>query len=195
VQTIRRLETEQAELKRTVGLLREELDARQRQTGASTELLEDLHRELRAQKKLAGLTDLRGAGLEILLDDSDRPSSGNVGDHLVHAYDLRDVLSLLWLGGAEAIAVNRERIVNSTSVYCVGSTVLVNDTRLSPPYRVRVVGNQQQMTKLLENPGYLSELKNRRDRVGVQFDVARSQEVAVPAYKGSLPLRYAKPGS
>ena len=46
MQTVRQLELEQAELKRTVGLLREELDARQQEMGSSTKLLEGLNSEL-----------------------------------------------------------------------------------------------------------------------------------------------------
>jgi len=216
LQTIRQLEFEQAELKRTVGLLREELDARQREMGASTELLEDLHSELIAQKVRAGLTDAGGPGVQIVLDDSHRAlgpsrplgrtwdltgpeyvgsSEGRTSDYLIHDYDLRDVVSVLWMAGAEAIAINDERIVSGSSIYCVGSTVLVNDTRLSPPYQVSAIGDPRRLLDYIENPGYLSELKVRRARAGVRLEALPVESVAVPAYRGSLPLRYAKPGS
>jgi uncharacterized protein YlxW (UPF0749 family) len=195
MQTILRLELEQAELKRKVGLLREELDAQQQAMGSSTRLLEDLNVELTRQKTLAGLVDARGEGVEITLDDSPRPSGGSASDHLIHDYDLRDVVNLMWIAGAEAIAINDERIVNSSSVYCVGSTVLVNDTRLSPPYKVKAIGTPRVLLDYIENPGYLSELKMRQARVGVRLEPVLVESVFVPAYMGSLPLKYAKPGS
>lgn len=77
-QMVRQLELEQAELKRTVGLLREELDARQRAMGSSTKLFEGLSSELMAQKMRAGLVDVQGPGVEIILDDSHR-LSGEIG--------------------------------------------------------------------------------------------------------------------
>lgn len=195
MQTIRQLELEQAELKRTVGLLREELDARQQAMGSSTKLYEDLDRELMAQKMRAGLVGAYGPGVEIIVDDSHRPSGGSASDHLIHDYDLRDVVSLLWMAGAEAIAINDERIVNSSSLYCVGSTVLVNNTRLSPPYQIRAIGDPTRLLDHIENPGYLGELKMRQARVGVRFESLAAESVLVPAYRGSLPLQYAKPGS
>jgi uncharacterized protein YlxW (UPF0749 family) len=216
LQTIRQLEFEQAELKRTVGLLREELDARQREMGASTELLEDLHSELIAQKVRAGLTDAEGPGVQIVLDDSHRAlsprrplgrtwdltgpdyvrlSEASTSDYLIHDYDLRDVVSLLWMAGAEAIAINGERIVSGSSIYCVGSTILVNDTRLSPPYQVSAIGDPRRLLDHVGNPGYLSELKLRRARAGVRLEALQAESVLAPAYRGSLPLRYAKPGS
>jgi uncharacterized protein YlxW (UPF0749 family) len=194
-QTTYELELEQAELKRMVGLLREELDAYQQQVGTSTGLLEDLHSELILQKLRAGLIDSRGPGLRIVLDDSPSASIGNVNDHLVHDYDLRDVVSVLWLAGAEAIAINGERIVNSTSIYCVGSTVLVNDTRLSPPYEIRAIGDPSRLLDYVENPGYLNGLKARQARVGVKVEVSRVESMLVSAFQGSLSFVYAKPGS
>lgn len=195
MEAIRQLELEQAELKRTVGLLREELSSRQREMGASTGLLEDLHSELVAQKMRAGLSDVQGPGLQVVLDDSRRFSAGNASEHLVHDYDLRDVVALLWIAGAEAIAINDERIVNSSSIYCVGSTVLVNDTRLSPPYSINAIGDARRLLDHVENPGYLSELKLRRARVGVRLESFPLESIVVPAYQGSLPLKHAKPGS
>jgi uncharacterized protein YlxW (UPF0749 family) len=194
-ETIRQLELEQAELKRTVGLLREELNSHQREMGANTGLLEDLHSELVTQKMLAGLSGVQGPGLQVILADSQRPSVGNTSEHLVHDYDLRDVVALLWLAGAEAVAINDERIVNSSSIYCVGSTVLVNDTRLSPPYSVSAIGDARRLLEYVENPGYLRELKLRRARVGVRLEASPIDSIVIPAYQGSLPLKYARPGS
>jgi uncharacterized protein YlxW (UPF0749 family) len=200
--TIHQLELEQEELKRTVGLLRERLDARQGETGASAETLDGLRNELLQEKMRAGLVDVRGPGIQLVLDDSDRvPTAGDrlptgsANDYLVHDHDLRDAISLLWSAGAEAIAVNGERIVASSSVYCVGSTVMVNDTRLSPPYRISAIGDPSLLRDTVENPGYLGELKNRRSRYGVRLDILRVESIVVPAYRGSLPLRYAQPGS
>ena len=42
----------------------------------------------------------------------------------------------LWLAGAEAIAVNGERIVGSTAVIDIGGSILVNSAYLAPPYTI-----------------------------------------------------------
>jgi uncharacterized protein YlxW (UPF0749 family) len=89
------------------------------------------------------------------------PAGYDAANYLVHDYELRDVVNLLWLAGAEAVAVNDERLVASTSIYCVGSTVIVNETRLSPPYDVRAIGNAAQLENTLQDPGVLKKLKSR----------------------------------
>ena len=194
-QAMRQLELEQEELKRAVGRLRGELDAAQEEVMASTGMLDGLRAELARQKMHAGLIAVRGPGVRVTLDDSRlAPREGEI-DLLIHDYDLRDVIYVLWLGGAEAMAINGERVVNSTSVYCVGSTIMVNDTRLSPPYELSAVGDSVQMQEYLRNPGYLSELRERCEDFGLGMESVRVDAVTLPAYRGSLPKWFLQPGS
>ena len=192
--TIDQLELEQIELKRQVSVLRRELDSRQQRAVANTDSLEGVRSELLAQRARAGLTALRGQGIVVRLDDSSRTMSGNAADLLVHDYDLRDVVTVLWLAGAEAMSINGERIVYSTSIYCVGSTIMVNDTRLSPPFEIAAIGDAVALQDHVRNPGYLSDLKMRSERHGVQIEVVRADSLTVPAYQGSVSLRFAQPG-
>jgi len=112
----------------------------------------------------------------------------------VHEYHLRDVVNLLWNAGAEAISINDERLVNTTSIYCVGSTIMVNDTRLSPPYEIRAIGDRKQIEAFLEDPAYLTEIRQRAKAYGLQFKVSWANTVDIPAYLGTFRLRYANAG-
>jgi len=194
-QAIRLLELEQAELKAQVSHLRSTLAARQAEAAGSKDLLEDLQAELALQRARAGLMPVSGPGIRVTLTDSTRSWGGRADDLLIHDFDLRDVISLLWLAGAEAISVNGERVVHSTSVYCVGSTILVNDTRLAPPYVILAIGDPDRLEETLRNPGYLRDLRERVQRLGVGLVLARSASVTTPAYRGSVVQRFAQPGS
>jgi uncharacterized protein YlxW (UPF0749 family) len=193
-QAIRLLELEQAELKAQVSRLRDTLNVRQAQAAGGKNLLEDLQKELAIQRARAGLIAVRGPGIRVTLTDSTRDLAGRSDDLLVHDFDLRDVVSLLWLAGAEAISVNGERVVLSTSVYCVGSTILVNDTRLGPPYTILAIGDPDRLGDYLRNSGYLRDLKERVDRFGVGLTFAPSEFVTIPAYKGSIVQQFVEPG-
>jgi len=192
--TIARLEAEQDALKAEVAQLRQQLDERQQQRGQSADLLRGLAEELARQKVLAGLVALHGPGVEVVLNDSNRqvvPSAVNPELYLVHDYDLRDVVNLLWAAGSEAISVNGERIVASTSIYCVGATIMVNDTRLSPPYVIHAIGPSEQQESLLKNPRFLADLRNRVAAYGLAFTVAQAADIQVPAYRGGFGALYA----
>ncbi|MFQ5812120.1 MAG: DUF881 domain-containing protein [Anaerolineae bacterium] len=198
--TINRLEAEQGELKENIGRMREQLDEYRRELAANTEMLKEINAELERQKMMAGLLAVEGGGVQVTLDDGLRSKLGirsgaaDSNDYLIHEYDLRDVVNLLWMAGSEAIAVNDERIVATTSIYCVGSTVMVNDTRLSPPYLIQAVGNPVAQEDVLRNPGYLKDIKRKAELYGVQFTVNRIGMLTLPAYKGGFPIHYAQLG-
>jgi uncharacterized protein YlxW (UPF0749 family) len=118
VLTIHRLEAEQEELKESIGRMREQLDKNRRELADSTEMLKEINAELERQKMLAGLLPVKGPGVEVILADSSIrsvPATADSNDYLIHEYDLRDVVNLLWMARSEAIAVNDERVARSWS--------------------------------------------------------------------------------
>jgi len=178
--------------------LRKELAQHQERVASNTKLLEGLTADLEAQRVAAGLYALKGPGLRVTLADSDRdnlPANVDPNFYIIHEYDLRDIMNFLWAADAEAIAVNEERIVGTTSIYCVGSTIMVNDTRLAPPYTILAIGDPTKLERALANPAYLKELRARVKTYGVQFKVVKEKEAIVPAYRGGFTVKYSKPGS
>jgi len=194
--SIERLEAEQQDLKATLAVLRQDVSRRQQVVAAETDRLHSLQAELERQRILAGLTPVQGPGVLVVLDDShaEIPAGIDPNLYIVHEYDLRDVVNVLWLAGSEAIAINDERLVSSSSVYCLGSTVIVNDTRLSPPYTIRAIGNPRIQQDYLRNPGYLTGLKEKQRLYDLRFQVEGAAKLALPAFSGGFPHHYASPG-
>jgi uncharacterized protein YlxW (UPF0749 family) len=194
--SIDRLDAEQRELKSTLTQLRQELDERQQAVAANTDRLQALRVELERQRLLAGLTPVQGPGVLVTLDDSDAqiPLGADPNAYIIHEYDLRDIVNVLWMAGSEAISINDERLVSNSSIYCLGSTVMVNDTRLSPPYFIRAVGNPRIQQDYLRNPSYLQELKARQRQNELRFDVASLANLTLPGYTGSFLIEQARPG-
>lgn len=193
--TIRRLETEQRELKQIIAGLRAELSEFQKDAASRKTALAGLNAELEAQRLMAGMVPLVGPGVQVVLDDSSAktiPAGEDATNYIIHDYDIRDVVSLLWQSGAEAIAVSGERVVGSTSVYCVGSTILVNETRLSPPYVIVSIGPPT-MEEALNSSARLQKLKQYVRQYGVQLKVSQEKELQLPAYTGRFTNRHALP--
>jgi uncharacterized protein YlxW (UPF0749 family) len=194
--SIERLDAEQQELRATLASLRREMSDRQGAAEAEADRLESLRAELDRQQLLAGLKEVHGPGVRIILDDSEAkvPPGVDAGPYLIHEQDLRDIVNLLWMAGSEAIAINDERLVASSSIYCVGSTVMVNSARLSPPYAIRAIGNARVQQDYLRNPSYLQALKEKKRSYGLRFDVDPQASLVLPAYRGGFLTRYARPG-
>jgi len=193
---IDRLEAEQRQLKSSLAQVRQGLDERQQSAAANTDRLQALQAELQRQRLLAGLVAVEGPGVVVTLDDSAVrvPPGADPNTYIIHEYDLRDIVNLLWMAGSEGIAINDERLVNNSSVYCVGSTVLVNNTRLSPPYAIRAIGDSRVQQDYMRNPSYLKGLKDKERLYGLRFGVKSAARVTLPAYGGGFLIRYGRAG-
>ncbi|MGD2039646.1 MAG: DUF881 domain-containing protein [Anaerolineae bacterium] len=194
--SIAHLEKEQESLRTELEVLRQELAGRQQTAAADTDRLRALTAELNRQQLLVGLEPVRGPGVLVTLDDSaiEIPPGADANAFVIHEYELRDIVNLLWMAGSEAIAINDERLVNQSSIYCVGSTVMVNNTRLSPPYQIRALGNPRVQQDYLRNPSYLRDLKEKQQRYGLVFSVQSMATMEVPAYRGGFLMQHARPG-
>jgi uncharacterized protein YlxW (UPF0749 family) len=189
------LQNEQNDLKSQLAQLRARLDEIQRNASSQSGAAKELQTRLDELKGSAGLTPLSGDGIIVQLDDARNVSvaSRDIDKSICHATDLTDIINTAWRGGAQAIAVNDERIVSSSSVYCVGSTIMVNGTLMSPPFSIAAIGPQNAMLGAFDDPTQLQDIKQRRDVQGLGFRVSRASAIHVPAYSGALNVRFAQP--
>ena len=173
------------------GLRREVEQLRGRRAGG--EMASAARERLLADTGLAaGLVGVTGPGVRVVLDDSllDRPPSGNVNDLVIHSQDVQAVVNALWRAGAEAVAINGQRLVSTSAVLCVGNTLLLNGTVHSPPYTVAAVGAVRER---FEGDRLVRRLHDDAAAYGLRFSVTRLDEVEVPAYQGATTLNYARP--
>lgn len=188
------LQNEQNALKVDLAHLRADLDQIQASASTQSGSAKDLQARIDELKQIAGLSDRTGDGVIITLDDARSASAAkDIEKSICHNTDLTDIVNQAWRGGAEAIAVNDERIVGSSSIYCVGSTIMVNGTLMSPPFSVVVIGPQNDLLATYDDPTQLRDIKQRRDVYGLGFRVSRASGLRVPSYRGALNVRYATP--
>jgi uncharacterized protein YlxW (UPF0749 family) len=189
------LQKEQNDLKAQLQDLRAQLDQIQANAATQSGAASEIEKRLAELKAQAGLSPLIGDGVMVQLDDSHTvaPGAANLDQAICHSTDLTDILNTAWRGGAQAISVNAQRVVSSTSVYCVGSTIMVNGTLLSPPFNIAVIGPQDGVLAAFDDPSQLRDIKARRDVQGLGFRVTRAAAITVPAYDGALTVRIAVP--
>jgi uncharacterized protein YlxW (UPF0749 family) len=188
------LQKDQNDLKAQLAELRAKLDEIQKASAAQSGATADLSKQIEDLKTRSGLTALAGEGIVVTLDDARLPANAKDLDRAIcHNTDITDIINAGWQAGAEAIAVNGERIVGTSSVYCVGATIMVNGTLMSPPFQIAMIGSQAQLASYFGDPAVLADIKNRSSAYGLIFGVSRQREVSVPAYTGSLGAHYAVP--
>jgi uncharacterized protein YlxW (UPF0749 family) len=100
---------------------------------------------LRALESRAGVLKVRGGGVQIrLVDAPDQvdPVTGKATRNLgkVQDRDLQLVCNQLWHDGAEAIAINGERLTATSTIRTAGETILVDFRPITSPYQVDAIG-------------------------------------------------------
>ncbi len=197
IEASQRLQEAQAVLRQRISDLDGEIRALQQSGEGSAGLIRDLNSQLEAARVAAGLVPLEGPGLVLQVEDA----AGGVapgqaaGDYAVSGQDLRTIAEELWLAGAEAIAINDERIVASSAVVDLGSLILVNQAYLAPPYRISAIGPGDLFDVVSSSAGFSDFIRARVDAFGLRLSFAEPERVALPAYAGAIGLRYGRPVS
>jgi len=195
LQTANELQAEQDSLKQRILDLRDQIQSVETQGEGAAETVRQLNAQLQQARVSAGLIALTGTGIVIQLEDSRRPvpPDGSEADYLVGSHDIRTVVEELWGAGAEAVAVNGERITTTTAIIDVGTSLLVNSAYLTPPYQVTALGAPDLYDKLSASPGFVDLVRARGEGYGIQISLAEPDSVDVPAFVGTVTLRYSRP--
>ena len=165
----------------------EDLEAKVRAARQGVEQAEAaLRTEIAKHLVFAGLTKVRGPGVEVTLENV--PG----GDYLfaIRDEDLLRVVNELRAAGAEAVAVNDQRLVASSEIRQAGPFINVNLERISPPYRIQAIGNTDKLVRELERPGGLADTARI---VGIEVTIEVREELTLPGYQGRPHLQYARP--
>lgn len=147
--------------------------------------------EIERLSVLSGVSAVEGEGIEIILDDSEIPSKpgDNPNLYIIHDEDLLRVLNELRAAGAEALALNDQRIVAISEIRCAGPTVSINNVRSAPPYVIKAIGNPKNLISALRLRGGVIETF---EFWGIQTKIQTSDKIHIPAYKGLKNFEYAQ---
>lgn len=195
VDQVRQLEQEQQDLRNQIAVAEASVVEFQQASTTSSSALAEVNRQLEAARLSVGLTGLRGPGVVLEIADSKRvvPDGENPTNYLVLVDDLHDIVSALWAAGAEAISINGERLVATSSIYGVGSSVLVNTAFLSPPFRIEAIGSAGLLDRFSTDPAFRGRVAQRIDAFGLEFASQAVDSLDIAAFVGNTRFRWAVP--
>lgn len=164
--------------------------------GGSTSGL--LSTELQNARFQAGLLPAEGEGVIVTLQDSKKRPPADASPELIdnyniHDYDIRDFVNELLNSGAEAIAVNDQRIISNTSIRCAGTRILINNAPMSPPFVITAIGPAADMENGLRMRGGVVDMFRIMEDLSDMVRIEQSNHLVVPAFSGSTKFQYARP--
>ena len=172
-------------LTKDVNSLRTQVDAQSKKisgTVKSETLLQD--------EMLNGTVAVEGQGITMTLADpiaasqSDQTSSSRVGTssniRVVTDLDLQQLVSLMFQNGAEAIAINGNRIGAQTSIRKAGGHILIGMTAIQSPYTIEAIGNKNDLADTMGEKK-LASLYDSFKQAGIYPQVSKSNSIRLEA--------------
>lgn len=148
------------------------------QSNAATKEL--VNKELIEAKINFGLTDVIGDGIIVTLT--------NTEDMAYDADDILELVNELRSAGAEAISINGERIVNTSDVVNITSSIIkVNSKNISSPYVIKVIGDNTYLKSALTIKNGYYDIKQKSD---YKIKIEEKTNIEISKYSKSVNLKY-----
>ncbi|MER7952563.1 DUF881 domain-containing protein [Streptomyces sp. NPDC096079] len=184
------------QLEEDVERIRDEVGARQRQAlqqhgGDQAELV----------ALLSGATPVHGPGVKLVVDDAKDTDTGGGGPResagfsdtgRVRDRDMQRVVNGLWESGAEAVAINGQRLTSLSAIRAAGDAILVDNKPLVPPYTVLAIGDGQRLSTAFQDSADGQYLHALVENFGIRSRISAEGDVRLPAAP-SLTVRTAEP--
>jgi uncharacterized protein YlxW (UPF0749 family) len=183
--------SQEADLEQAVRQLRQQVATAQAKAAVNSRAQRD-EADREAQLAIdAGTTAMRGSAVTVRLNDSTRQplSPSDASAYRIRDSDLQLVVNALMAAGAEAVAVNDNRIVSTSPIRDAGGTIVVNFRPLTPPYRVVGLGAD---LAAFEASDVARRFHQWTSQYGLGFATSTGT-ATVPAYAGRVAISSAQP--
>ena len=146
--------------------------------------------EIKNNQILLGLTDISGPGFIITLEENKEIKANeviNISGYLVHEEDLLYIVNELFNSGADAVSINNQRIISTSSIQCDGNIIRINGKMVGAPITIKAIGYPERFDGALNRPGgYLQMMAGD----GVKITTNRSDNITIPKYEGVYSYEY-----
>lgn len=153
--------------------------------------------KLRGLAAGAGTVKVTGDGVAVRVVDAPPqvdPVTGKTEEEnlgIVLDRDLQDVANGLWQAGAEAIAVNGQRLTATSTIRAAGGVILVDFKPVTSPYEVAAIGPPE-LAATFSSSATAKRFRRYVENYRMQFGV-KARKGLVLAAAPEPPLRYAHP--
>jgi uncharacterized protein YlxW (UPF0749 family) len=160
-------------------------------------------RAVRELEEAAALVPVRGPGLVVEVGDASSQEQVDpaTGDRLsippddngrLRDRDLQSLVNALWAAGAEAIAINGERLAPNTAIRAAGQAILVDLYPVTSPYRLEAIGDPNTLLPRFADTGTARRYQSYVSLYGIRFSTRPADMLELRAATGA-DLQHARP--
>ncbi|WP_158564020.1 DUF881 domain-containing protein [Jiangella anatolica] len=152
---------------------------------------QQMREEVETLQATTGAIAVTGPGVVVTVDNAAEQSAEDGTDRVLDL-DLRQVVNGLWSVGAEAVAINGQRITSLTAIRSAQDVIQINYRPMSAPYEVSAIGDPRSLARDFGDSSGGTWLREVASRSGIYYDIDSEESLTLPA--GNTPLTIAIPG-
>jgi len=130
-----------------------------------------------------GKVKVKGKGVEVILADGDyNPEEKNVNNYIVHEHHIFKVINELYISGAQAIAINGQRLSHNSYILCNGPVIEIDGRQHPAPFIITAIGDAEVLASALNLTG---GVKDSLVNENIQFTLEQKNEIIMDPILGS----------
>lgn len=143
---------------------------------------DQLNKQWETIKLHTGIAGVKGPGIVIRLDDAPaRQPDMPLSLLIIHDQDIKVILNDLKKAGAQAIAINGERVVPMSEQVCAGPTILINGNRHPVPYIIEAIGDPDEMYESISSSSRIANMTE----FDIRVEITKSKEIVLPKFSSA----------
>ncbi|MBM7692358.1 uncharacterized protein YlxW (UPF0749 family) [Peribacillus deserti] len=160
----------------------EEVTSMEKQLSKEAHNYSEITKEMDKYRMYLGKVKVKGKGLEVTLADGDYNSSGDVNNYIVHEQHIFKVVNELYASGAQAVAINGQRLTRQSYIVCNGPVITIDGTQHPAPFVVSAIGDPDVLEAAVNiSGGVMEQLVNEN----IIFSVEKMEEIIMEPVLGS----------
>ena len=133
-----------------------------------------------------GTENITGEGIVIRIEAVDE--NNNLAFEFDTNRTLLKILNFAKTKNAEYLAINNQYISNHTGIVLAGNHININDIPVSPPYEIKILGNEKRLYRYFTEESVLILSLNQANTVNIT--VEKSRKITIPKIKTHSRLDY-----
>ena len=184
------LRTQLVELEEKNRALQQELNRKQervreieKEMSQEAEVYFNLAEDAEKYRMYLGKVKVKGKGVEVTLADGNyNPEEDNVNNYIVHEHHVFKVINELYISGAQAIAINGQRLSHNSYIVCNGPVIEVDGRQHPAPFTITAIGDAEVLDSALNLTGGVRDLLVNEN---IQVTLEQKNEIIMEPILGS----------
>lgn len=141
------------------------------------QVFQNLAEDAEKYRMFLGKVKVKGSGVKVTLTDGAYdPKEDNINNYLVHEHHVFKVVNELYISGADAVAINGQRLTSHSYIVCNGPVITVDGIQHPAPFIITAIGDPDVLDSALNLTG---GVKDQLVNDNIVFTIEKENDITL----------------